>query len=72
MSSNLLEQLQSYEAKGLLRSQTHNTLPLRIYNYTEQCQEDGEWDEITLQARGLVVDLQGNVVARPFKSFEVY
>lgn len=61
--------LEGYVAKGLLYSQSHPTLPLTIYNYTDKVQWEGLWDDITLMSRGLVVDNLGNIVARPFKKF---
>ena len=64
-----LEALHKYKEDGLLRCQTHPTLPLTIWNYTEKVQYEGLWDEITLACRGLVTDDLGNVVARPFKKF---
>lgn len=63
---------QKYLDDELIRVQTHPTLPLRIYNYTESCQYKKAWDEITLQCRGLIVDADDNIVARPFKKFFNY
>ena len=65
----MLDTLNAYFEKGLLYKQTHPTLPLTIWNYSEKVQYEGLWDEVTLQARGLVTDDKGNVVARPFKKF---
>lgn len=65
----LLQRLEIYEARGYLRSQDHPTLPLKIWNYTEQAQFDGIWDEITIACRGLVTDINGKIVARPFPKF---
>lgn len=61
--------LKTYELNGLVRSQTHPTLPLTIWNYTEKVQYEGLWDEVTLATRGLVTDGSGRVVARPFRKF---
>lgn len=61
--------LDEYIENGLLYSQVHPTLPLTIYNYTDKVQWENLWDDITLMARGLVVDDLGNIVARPFKKF---
>lgn len=65
----MLEVLNKYQSDGLLYSQTHPTLPLTIWNYTQKVQYDAHWDEVTLQCRGLVVDDMGTIVARPFKKF---
>ena len=66
---NLKETLQTYINEGWVITQRHPTLPLNIYNYSQACQFDKHWDEITLQCRGLVLDDEGNVCARPFKKF---
>lgn len=39
-----------------------------MYNYTAKAQYDKLWNEVTLQCRGLILDGDGNVVARPFSS----
>lgn len=64
-----LNTLHKYYEEGWLIKQTHPTLPLTIWNYSQATQYEGKWDEITLQCRGLVTDDLGNVVARPFKKF---
>ncbi|MFF3645470.1 RNA ligase [Streptomyces sp. NPDC002564] len=58
--------------EGFVREQSHPTLPLRILNYTERAQFEREWNEVTRQCRGLVVDAQGHVVARPYAKFFNY
>jgi RNA ligase len=65
----MLEVLNKYYEDGWLIKQTHPTLPLIIWNYSQTTQYEGKWDEVTLQCRGLVTDTDGNVVARPFKKF---
>lgn len=45
---------------------------LTVYNYTAACQYAQEWNEVTKQARGLIVDDNGIIVARPFKKFFNY
>lgn len=65
-----LEILNKYYEEGWLIKQTHPTLPLTIWNYSQQTQYEGKWDEITTSCRGLVtMDETGEVVARPFKKF---
>lgn len=70
-----LDILNKYYEDGLLQKQTHPTLPLLIWNYTPMVQY-GElynqykyWDEVTTLCRGLVTDIEGNIVARPFRKF---
>jgi RNA ligase len=67
-----LETLNKYYEDGLLYKQTHPTLPLTIWNYTEKVQYEMLWDEITIACRGLVTDDSGNIVARPFPKFFNY
>ena len=56
-----------YVNMGLLRSQTHDNLT--IYQYTELCQFDRLWNSVTLSARGIVFDNDGNVVQRCLPKF---
>jgi RNA ligase len=65
----MIDVLNKYYEQGLVYKQTHPTLPLTIWNYTEKVQYENLWDEITIQTRGLVTDDKGNIVARPFKKF---
>ena len=67
-----LDILNDYIEKGLVIKQVHPTLPLSIYNYSRTCQYGGLWDEITLNCRGLVLDNEGNVIAKPFPKFFNY
>ena len=64
-----IEILTQYRQEGLLYSHHHSGLPLIIWNYTEKVQYEGLWDEVTLQCRGLITDVNGSVVARPFRKF---
>lgn len=47
----------------------HPELDLYILNYTKTAQFEKFWNEYTLMARGLVIDKDFNIVARPFKKF---
>jgi hypothetical protein len=64
--------LGDYISKGLVIGQTHPTLPLAIFNYSRECQYNRNWDDITLNCRGLVLDTKGNVIAKPFPKFFNY
>ena len=61
--------LREYEEKKLIRRKNHSTLPLVIQNYTEKCQIEKAWDEITNICRGLITDIDGNIIARSFDKF---
>ena len=67
-----LETLNKYHEDGLLYKQTHPTLPLTIWNYSEKVQYEMLWDEVTIVCRGLVTDDSGAVIAKPFPKFFNY
>ena len=50
----------------------HPQFPLRIYNYSKKCQFEHVWNSVTEICRGLIVDEDLNIVARPFKKFYNY
>lgn len=56
--------------EGLIREQTHPTLPLRILNYSNLAQIEGHWDAATTKCRGLIYNWETNeIVSRPFEKF---
>jgi RNA ligase len=61
--------INEYVAKGLVDKNSHPTLPIAIYNYSREVQYEGKWDDITKMCRGLVLDGDGNVIAKSFKKF---
>jgi RNA ligase len=61
--------LNDYIDMGLVVKQNHPTHPLSIYNYSRTCQYDNIWDPVTTQCRGLVLDNEGNVIAKSFPKF---
>jgi len=61
--------LNDYIEKGLVVKNDHPTLPLSIYNYSRTTQYEGKWDNITKSCRGLILDREGNVVAKSFDKF---
>jgi RNA ligase len=64
-----LKILNDYIERGMLERNPHPYLSIDIYNYTRDCQFTQSWDDITLNMRGTVLDLEGNVVARTFPKF---
>jgi RNA ligase len=56
-------------AGGFVRWQRHPVLPLTIHNYTERAVFEREWNAATRACRGLVVDDDGLVRARPWRKF---
>jgi RNA ligase len=65
----LKEIFDKYSEDGWIISKRHPIFPITIYNYSIKTEYEGHWDDITLQARGLVLDDHGEVVARPFRKF---
>ena len=64
--------LNDYLEKGLVVKNDHPTLPISIYNYSRTCQYESKWDDITKMCRGLILDKEGNVVAKAFDKFFNY
>lgn len=52
-----------------LTRRKHPEAPLYIYNYTDRCQYERIWTNETTRCRGLILDADGYVVARPFRKF---
>lgn len=68
------EQIKPYIEKKLVSEQKHpEDEDIRIFNYTQKCQFDKEWDDVTRQCRGLILNIKtGEVIARPFPKFFNY
>jgi putative RNA ligase len=64
-----LQAFRECEAQGLITGRTHPTHDLIIWNYTPKCQFGNDWNDVTMQARGLVTKPDGTIVARPFRKF---
>ncbi len=54
---------------GYVREQKHPDVPYRILNYTEKAVFDKHWTPVTLNCRGLIIDNEFRVIARPFPKF---
>ena len=67
-----LQELYRLESEGYLRSQTHNNLPLTIWNYSQKTQWEEYWNDITLSCRGLITDDSGNIVNNCIPKFFNY
>lgn len=59
--------------QGFVSKRLHNEYDYAILNYTPKAATTGEWNEVTLQCRGLIYRTSDDVViARPFKKFFNY
>lgn len=63
----LIEELRKRVDLGLIAARPNGRLT--IFDYTNHCMFERAWDEFTTQARGLVLDDQGRIVARPWPKF---
>lgn len=68
------KQITPYVEKGLISERIHpDDDNIRIFNYTPECQFSRAWDDITMQCRGLIMNIEtGEVLARPFRKFFNY
>lgn len=66
---NLMENM---VREGFIRVQHDINTGYEIYNYTEKATFDRVWNEATRISRGLILDYEKNVVARPFPKFFNY
>jgi hypothetical protein len=63
------EKLQQLIEEGYVIKQKHPAADFWIYNYSQKTQYEKAWNEITLQCRGLILNKNYEVIARPFKKF---
>ena len=54
---------------GYISERKHPECEYYIYNYTQKTQYEGLWNEDTMNCRGLILDSEGNIIAKPFKKF---
>ena len=66
------ESIVAFEDAGLVTVRSHNTLPLRIVNYTPKAQFDRAWTPELLHCRGIVFDHEWNLVSRCLPKFFNY
>lgn len=66
VSKGSINEIQYRIDQKLIKAVKHPTLPLTIYNYTTKTQYDRIWDIYTRSCRGLILDKDRNIIARPF------
>ena len=64
-----LKELTQYVEDKFISLRKHPTQDLFIWNYTDKTQYSWHWDEITMMARGLITDSEGNVISKSFSKF---
>lgn len=63
------ENLRPFVDAGLISERQHPSAPLWIYNYTARTTYERQWTPETLACRGLILDGDSQIVARPFRKF---
>ena len=67
---DLLEGLEAARAAGHVYRRDDTSTSRSLYCYTSRCVYEAAWSDVTVLARGLVVDRQaGRLVATPFPKF---
>lgn len=68
------EEITPYVAQWLISEQAHPRYPhLRIFNYTQRCQFEQAWDDVTRACRGLIWDTAAGVpLSNPMPKFFNY
>jgi RNA ligase len=54
---------------GYVAYDHHPKLPYRVWCYTQKTKTEKHWNFITTKLRGLITDIDGNVISRPFDRF---
>ncbi len=64
-----LKLIESAIRAGLVRRIKHPDRDLFLYTHTPKCQSRRAWTETTAACRGLILDSDGAIIARPFPKF---
>jgi len=64
--------LNTYIDNSHIVANKHPQYDIWILNYSPKAQSNKFWDIYTLSCRGLVIDVDGNILARPFQKFKNY
>lgn len=64
--------LDKYIGNNIIVANKHIEYDIWILNYSPKVQSKQLWDDYTISCRGMVVDSEGNILARPFKKFKNY
>ena len=68
----IIDALEEMISSGYVKMTKHPERSLYIYNYTAKAQYEYMWNEVTMLCRGLILDEQFEIVARPFTKFFNY
>lgn len=62
--------LNEYIENNLIVANKHPDYDIWILNYSPKATSKRFWDVYTLSCRGMVIDIDGNILARPFQKFK--
>lgn len=62
--------LNQYVENNMMMINKHPEFDIWILNYSPKAQYTKFWDDYTLSCRGMVIDADGNILARPFQKFK--
>lgn len=66
------QELEDAKREGLVTVRQHPTEKLWIYNYSPMVQYNQAWTDVTKSCRGLILDSDYNIIARPFQKIFNY
>ena len=69
ITQELLELIESEVDAGYVRKKKHPVYPINIYTYSQTAQYEKRWNQATRLCRGLILDEEGVIIARPFEKF---
>ncbi len=69
IDSHFIKGLNEMMEAGYVICQKHREVDYFIYNYTAKAQYERVWNPITLTCRGLILDGNGKLIARPLPKF---
>ncbi|MCT4663865.1 MAG: hypothetical protein N4A45_01370 [Flavobacteriales bacterium] len=64
-----IQKIREYISKGWITEKKHPIHDIFIYNYSQKTQFEYFWDTTTIQCRGLILNKEGFIHARPFQKF---
>jgi hypothetical protein len=62
--------LNEYIDNGLIMANKHPEYDIWILNYSPKAQSKKFWDIYTMSCRGMIIDANGEILARPFQKFK--
>ena len=66
ISTRDLVEIEARVKLKMIKAVRHPVLPFTIYNYSTKTQYERLWNKYTIACRGLIIDDDRNVIARPF------